>query len=210
MANNRIPGPLDSEGLAGQIKDGTLPLAASPSPGPIRATSSPCPVAEEVIINFGPNADKSAMTLPALNALREICAKACVPSVQITSTARTAADQARIMYEMIQARGVQYAKQLYGGGGQQVVEAYEEAEKKNLSADEIKAVMLARINEVGPNKVSRHVVGGDGKLCVFDIAPSSIPASLRAKFVKEAKTHARVKRFFGPPQDPAYHLEVEN
>lgn len=174
------------------------------------AVSSPCPAATEVIINYGPNADKSAMTLAALNVLREICAKACVASVQITSTARTATDQARVMYEMIQARGVKYVKQLYGSGGQQVVEAYEEAEKKNLSADDLKAIMLEKINEVGPSKVSRHVVGGDGKVCVFDIAPSSISASLRAKFVREAKAHPRVKRFFGPPQDPAYHLEVEN
>jgi hypothetical protein len=43
---------------------------------------------------------------------------------------------------------------------------------------------------------------------LFDIAPFSIPANLQEKFVRETK--AMVKRFFGPPQDPACHLEFGN
>ena len=52
---------------------------------------------------------------------------------------------------------------------------------------------------------------GDGKLCVFDVAPSSI-ASKEAKkrFTKEAKAHASVAKFLEPPADPAYHLEITN
>ena len=42
------------------------------------------------------------------------------------------------------------------------------------------------------------------------MAPSSIPANLQEKFMKEAKSHAKVKRFLEPPKDPAYHLEAEN
>lgn len=186
-------------------------MSSAPIPGPVSVTSSvKCPAAQEVVLNYGANADKAAMTITALNVLREICSRACISAVQITSTARTAQDQARIMYQMIQAKGVKYVKELYGSGGQQVVEAYEAAQKKKRSADDIKATMLNKINEVGPNNVSHHVVGNDGKLCVFDVAPSSIPANLQEKFMKEAKSHAKVKRFFGPSQDPAYHLEIEN
>ena len=211
MTTGKHPGPISQENMLGGIKDGTSPLSPAPIPGPVSATSSvKCPTVQEVVLNYGANADKAAMTITALNVLREICSRACIPSVQITSTARTAQDQARIMYQMIEAKGIKYVNTLYGSGGQQVVEAYEAAQKKKLSADEIKAAMLNKINEVGPNNVSHHVVGDDGKLCVFDVAPSSIPANLQEKFMKEAKSHAKVKRFFGPPKDPAYHLEIEN
>jgi hypothetical protein len=210
MTSGQIPGPLRPEKSPASIKDGTSVLAPSPKPVPIGSTADKCPAAEDVVIQYGANADKAAMTANALKVLREICAKACISSVQITSTARTAKDQARVMYEMIQSRGVEYVKKLYGSSGQQVVEAYEETQKKNLTAEEVKAAMLDKINEVGPRNVSHHVVGSDGKLCVFDVAPSSIPANLRDKFVKEAKANAKVKQFFEPPKDPAYHLEVEN
>ena len=111
---------------------------------------------------------------------------------------------------MIQSRGIKYVKKLYGSGGQRVLETDEEAKKKKLAADDVKAAMLDTINRFRADKVSHHIVGGDGKIMVSDVAPSSIPANLRKKFMKEAKAHAKVKRFFGPPQDPAYHLEVEN
>jgi len=151
------------------------------------------------------------MTEKAITTLKEICSKACISSVKVTSTARTAEDQARVMYDMIKAKGANYAKTLYGINGDKVVEVYETSEKNKLSAESTKKEMLAKINELGPRNISKHVVGDDGKICVFDIAPSSIVSNeAKKRFSKEAKAHPSVSKFFEPPADPAYHLEVTN
>ena len=115
------------------------------------------------------------------------------------------------MYEMIQSKGAKYAKALYGASGKKVVEVYEESEKSKLSAEETKAAMLQKINELGPSNVSHHVVSENSKICVFDVAPSSISdAEAKKRFVKEAKAHTNVVKFLEPPADPAYHLEVQS
>jgi hypothetical protein len=46
-----------------------------------------------------------------------------------------------------------------------------------------------------PPLLGLRQVGGDGKLCVFDVAPSSVGND--------------VVTFFAPPKDPAFHLEVK-
>lgn len=170
-----------------------------------------CPTADEVKITYDSNAKQSSMTEIALTTLKEICSNACIGSVKVTSTARTASDQARVMYEMIQSKGAKYSKDLYGAAGKKVVEVYEESEKNKLSAVETKAAMLEKINELGPSNVSHHVVSENSKICVFDVAPSSISdAEAKKRFVKEAKAHKSVVKFFEPPADPAYHLEVQS
>lgn len=170
-----------------------------------------CPTADEVVISYGPQADETAMTAKAIATLKEICSKACISSVMVTSTARTATDQARIMYDMIKDKGATYAKTLYAANGDKVVEVYENSEKKKLSADDTKKAMVAKINEVGPSNVSKHIVSDDGKLCVFDVAPSSITSNeAKKRFINEAKAHASVAKFLEPPEDPAYHLEITN
>ena len=170
-----------------------------------------CPSVDEVVISYDASAEEAAMTAKAISTLKEICSKACIPSVKVTSTARTAKDQARVMYDMIKAKGAKYAKTLYGANGDKVVEVYENSEKKKLSADDTKKEMLAKIDEVGPSNVSHHVVSDDGKICVFDIAPSSITSKeAKKRFTKEAKAHSSVAKFLEPPADPAYHLEITN
>lgn len=170
-----------------------------------------CPSAAEVVILYDASAKETAMTAKAITTLKEICSRACISSVKVTSTARTAKDQARIMYDMIKAKGAKYAKTLYGANGDKVVEVYEGAVKKKLSADDTKKEMLAKINELGPSNVSHHVVSDDGKICVFDIAPSSITSKeAKKRFTKEVKAHAGVAKFLEPPADPAYHLEILN
>ncbi len=168
-----------------------------------------CPTKDEVKIYYEAGADSNAMTDHALSVLKEICAKACISSVKVTSTARTVEDQARIMREMIAAKGTKYVKNLYGAGGQSVVAAYETATKKKLSESEVQKAMVGTINDVGPENVSNHITRKNGP-CVFDVAPSSISDSLKKQFVREVKANASVSRFFEPPKDPAYHLEIKN
>lgn len=165
-----------------------------------------CPTPEEVQIAYGPNARREAMTGTALTVLREICSAACVGSVTITSTAREVEDQARIMYGNIRRQGAAAVRSLYRASGQSVVRAYEEAVEAGLDEYGIRAAMAARIREVGPENVSRHIAQ-DG-VCEFDIAPSSVPAGARARFIAAVKDHRAVRHFLQPPRDPAYHLEV--
>jgi hypothetical protein len=189
-----------------QTKDAALTPTADKTPVALAVN---CPTPEEVKITYGANADKNAMTTLALSTLREICSKACLKSVEITSTARNVQDQARIMYDMIKSQGSDYVNDLYGEGGQKIVTVYEKSKKSKLSADETKQAMVDKMEELGPSKVSHHIVNADGKLCVFDVAPSSVGNNAAKKrFVKETKAHANVQTFFEPPQDPAYHLEV--
>lgn len=170
-----------------------------------------CPTAAEVKISYGANAEKSAMTETALSVLGEICSKACIWSVEITSTARQVKDQARIMYDMINSKGVAYVNDLYGAGGKKIVKVYEESLKNKLSADETKKAMADKMDEIGPSTVSHHIVSADGKICVFDVAPSSVgDKEAKKRFVKETKANTKVGTFFEPPSDPAFHLEVTN
>lgn len=215
MAGAHIPGPLETATKRAAIDEGTSARTASPLPGPIgsgEGAVQPETVAtDDVTISYDAGADRTAMTTRAITVLKEICARAGVASVRVTSTARTATDQARIMHDMIKTKGVKYAKTLYGSNGDKVVDTYVEAEKKKLSAEDAKTAMRDKIVELGPYNVSHHVVGDDGKLCVFDVAPSSISAAdAKLRFVREAKAHAGVSKFLGPPDDPAYHLEILN
>ncbi len=165
-----------------------------------------CPTPKEVQIDYGPNARRDAMTELALRVLREICSNACIRSVIITSTARAVEDQARIMYGNIRRQGSATVRSLYRAPGQSVVSAYEDAARAGLDEIGIRAAMAARIREVGPENVSRHIAQ-DG-ICVFDVAPSSIPSGARARFVAAAQAHESVRHFLQPPRDPAYHLEI--
>jgi hypothetical protein len=140
---------------------------------------------------------------PAEKVLTEILSAAGLVTAQVTSVTRTPAEQARVMYENCKALGVAHNKTLYGPAGDQVVQAYADNESK--PRDAVIALMLAKIHEVGPARVSMHISESH---YVFDVAPSSIPEASRPKFVNAIHAHAAVSKLIAPPVDPAYHLEI--
>ena len=111
----------------GQQKTAPLTDKSDTKPAEIEVK---CPSADEVVISYDASADEGAMTAAAISALKEICSKACINSVKVTSTARSAKDQARIMYDMIEARGVAFVKNLYAASGDKVVDVYADSKKK--------------------------------------------------------------------------------
>lgn len=160
------------------------------------------------IINFlNPSRDACNISAYSRAVLKDRMANAGISQITITSTARTVADQARIMHENIERHGVEHQKALYGSYGDQVIDEYAALVAKGLSRAGIIAGMTAKVNALGPERVSRHAAD-PRKLNVVDIAPSSINLALRKKF--EAAVHAdqRVSKFITPPGDPAYHLEI--
>jgi hypothetical protein len=158
-----------------------------------------------ITITYGANADKSAVAASCEIVIKELVAQAGDTSCTITSTVRTPEDQARAMYTNLENLGVESQKALYGNAGDKVIDVYVASSAASKTADQIKADMVAKINELGPSNVSKHC-GDSSTLCVVDIDPGSI--THKAKFIEEVDKDSRVSKFLQPPADPAYHLEI--
>ncbi|MCA9903671.1 MAG: transglycosylase SLT domain-containing protein [Anaerolineae bacterium] len=158
-----------------------------------------------VEIRFATNARSESVTSYSMGVLKEIVAAAGLKSALISSTSRTPADQARIMYNNLEKYGVEHQKRLYGRSGDSVIDVYAKSRAAGKTSDQIKADMETKIKEVGPTNVSRHT-GDPNVLNVFDVAPSSITD--KVAFEKAVKADTRVTKFLTPPQDPGYHLEI--
>ncbi|TLX50430.1 hypothetical protein CWC31_12340 [Pseudoalteromonas ruthenica] len=160
------------------------------------------------IIQFiNPSRDSAKVSTHSRIVLQEIMTAAGISQVTITSTARTAADQARIMYENITRHGVAHQKRLYGSYGDKIIDEYDLLERKGKTKAEIVAGMTQKIISVGPRNVSRHA-GDPSALNVVDIALSSIGLARKQQFENAVKADSRVSKFLTPPKDPAYHLEI--
>jgi len=157
------------------------------------------------VITYGENADKSAVASSCETIIKEIVSKAGDKRCTITSTARSPEDQARAMYNNLESEGVEAQKRLYAPAGDKVIDVYVASKTEKKTADQIRADMVSKINELGPSTVSKHCADST-KLCVVDIAPTSI--TNKTKFIEEVKKDNRVSKFLEPPDDPAYHLEI--
>jgi hypothetical protein len=156
-------------------------------------------------IVFGPNAKSSDVTPYSLGVLRDIMGAANVAKLVISSTQRSPADQARVMFNNLETQGVEAQRKLYKPPGQAVIDVFVAGKAANESSDAIKAEMTAKIIALGPTNVSHHAA--DPKILnVFDVAPSSV-ANVDA-FQTAAKSDARVSKFLTPPNDPGLHLEI--
>ena len=168
-----------------------------------------------VITFLNPARDANTVSPYSKKVLDEILKKAGIAQVTITSSARTAQDQARIMYENITRHGVAHQKRLYGSYGDKVIDEYaslherkiSEMESRSKSQADIISGMSAKITSLGPGNVSKHAADPK-KLNVVDIAPSSINLALRKKFEAAVNSDSRVSKFLTPPGDPAYHIEI--
>jgi hypothetical protein len=145
----------------------------------------------------------------AQTVLLDIMRLAGIESVLITSTTRTPADQARIMYDNLEAHGVDAQKMLYKAPGQAVIDVYAHCRAQGMGADQTKAEMVRKILEIGPQMISHHCTEDTTKRSIFDVAPSSIPEEARRKFENLVAAHGNVDKFLMPPRDPAYHIEVD-
>ncbi|HKP72215.1 MAG TPA: hypothetical protein VJT82_04710, partial [Pyrinomonadaceae bacterium] len=103
-------------------------------------------------INFGANANQSVVSAHTLGVLNEILTTANLSSCIITSTSRTPADQARIMYNNIVKDGVAKQKKLYAAAGDLVIDEYVKAKNAGETKTQIMALMEAKIRAIGPEK----------------------------------------------------------
>ena len=161
-----------------------------------------------VNIAFGQNAKTAAFTPFSRKVLSEIMRKAGVPGALITSTQRSPQDQARAMFQNLEAKGVASQKALYGPNGDLVIDVFAAGKAAGKTAAQIQADMTKKIIGLGPSNVSHHAA--DPKvLNVFDVAPTSIPAARQAAFKAALRADPRVKKFLEPSDgDPAFHIEI--
>ena len=160
---------------------------------------------EPVTIDFGPNTNPNDVTAFSRSVLADILRASGLKRAVISSTSRSPAAQARVMYNNIVSKGVAAQKSLYGPFGDQVIDVYVASHAAGKSPDQIKADMEAKIIALGPTNVSHHAADPN-VLNVFDVAPTSI--ANRAAFEQAVRADARVKKFLVPPSDPGYHLEI--
>lgn len=135
--------------------------------------------------------------------LKEILVSAGLSTARVTSVSRTPAEQARIMYENCVRHGAAYNKTMYAKSGDTVIGVYENNWGKPRTT--VIQLMLAKIQEVGPSRVSSHI---SDTHYTFDVAPSSIPVQARPRFVEAIRGHKAVSKLIAPPIDPAYHIEI--
>src|SRR5215210_9481181 len=107
-------------------------------------------------IKFGPHANQAVVSVFTIGVLTDILNAAGLTSCLITSTSRTPADQARIMFTNIVNKGVASQKALYAAAGDAVIDEFVKAKNAGKPKDQIIAAMEAKIKALGPSKVSHH------------------------------------------------------
>jgi hypothetical protein len=181
--------------------DAPKPSSSTNNAATTRAQSSNVPA-----LGFGDNAKSADVTEYTLGVLADVLKSAGLSSALVSSTSRTPADQARIMYNNLEKHGVEAQKNLYADPGDKVIDVYVRSKAAGKTADRIKLDMETKIRDLGPTNVSKHTAD-PRVLNVVDIAPSSLKD--RRAFELAVKADGRVKRFLTPADsDPAYHLEI--
>ena len=159
-------------------------------------TATPTPASEPVV-------NGTALPVAAAKVLKEILKSSGLLRATVTSVSRTPAEQARVMYENCVSKGAEFNKKMYAAAGDKVVEVYVANKDKPRSI--VIELMLAKIREIGPGKVSKHI---SDTHYTFDVAPSSIPPAKHAEFLAAINSHKAVSKVIPPPTDPAFHIEV--
>lgn len=154
----------------------------------------------KVVIKFGANADQASVSEKSLNILREVGEQTKNYLLTITSTARDPYNQARVMYINIVKNGMKQQRNTYKQPGQEVLDAYESAQKKGKDKAGIIKEMEDKIKEIGPSKVSRHC--GDPKVVnVFDVHQGmSNPKDFKKTITPKIATLL--------DENGCYHLEI--
>jgi len=175
-----------------------------------------------ITINLGSKVKQSHVTDYSAKVISDNLNSSNNSSAKVTSGYRDPVNQARVMFNNIENKGVLSQKILYGASGDKVIDTYSEAKEYNyqaihvneildadflpiLSNGNIKTLMTNKIKEVGPSNVSKHS-SDPNTYNVIDISPKSL--SNGSSFGNKVKADTRVEKVITPPKDPAYHIEI--
>ena len=175
-------------------------------------------MSSKVIFGALPAEDVSVVATSTTEIIRRAAEASKNPEVRITSTIRTPADQARIMFGNLEAGN----RINYAAPGREVVAIYDTGKKAREAASVIKQKMTTRIEQLAREGllVSRHCVPVDmyEKCNIVDVS-KYIPNP--RDFVKSLLTERRVKKIITPfssiyndsrvlidANEPAIHSEI--
>ncbi|HET7301875.1 MAG TPA: dockerin type I domain-containing protein [Candidatus Saccharimonadales bacterium] len=171
----------------------------------------------DVTLNYGANANASVVSSKLVDILKDGLRAAGQPQATITSTARSATDQARAMFNNLVnpahtvAQNIASQKALYAAAGDSVIDTFAaDAQGKTLAqinadAASIKQDMVDKINEVGCINVSHHCAD-PSKISVVDVGKSSFNATNTTLF--KDSVVPRVSKYFDEPKNNCYHFEL--
>lgn len=154
----------------------------------------------EVNISFGANANSSSISEYTKDILRRVGAATENYQIDITSTARSPYDQARIMYNNI-VRDINEQRRIYRQPGQEVIDVYESESNLGRTREQIITAMKNKIVELGPSTVSHHCADSN-VINVFDIAISTLTNA--EQFLTNIKTEADKVLV----ENRCYHIEI--
>ena len=125
-------------------------------------------------ISFASGIDSSVVSSYSKSVIKQMLANSGLKKATITSTIRTPAHQANIMYENCVANGAQSQLKLYASAGDQVINVYIAGKNAGYSKATILSNMTKKINNLWPTRVSLHCVpeAQYKKLNVIDIGAS--------------------------------------
>ncbi|WP_324172048.1 hypothetical protein [Sulfurimonas sp.] len=160
----------------------------------------------EVKILFDKNKDKNKITEHSIQVLKNIGKEIKLKTIYVTSMERTAGEQLEAMFSLIKSRGVKTAYKLYGKAGDKVIKAYENKDLKNDL--ERKSAMLKQIEKESP---SSHM-NNDASKQIIDISETRMPKDKKSLFKDAVENNKDIdnNKFFTPPKDPAFHIEIIN
>lgn len=145
--------------------------------------------------------------------LHEILTSAKLHSAKVTSTTRTAAEQAEVMFHYVNKKGYDAAIDLYGPHGDAIIrvcKASYEKHERCVDADLESMVTETRVQikilEAQGDKRTELMHTSDTHYTI-DIDPKSITDG--PAFEAAVQKHPKVSRFLKPPLDRnSYHLEI--
>lgn len=160
-------------------------------------------------IRFAATATVSDVSEHSKRVLLAVLTESGCDSCTITSTTRTPAQQALVMWKNCELYGVKAQRELYGPVGDLIIDEYQRKNATGLARPAILAAMEAVIRAVGPAKVSLHCAD-PAALNVIDIAPSSVAKPIMfLAALASARDKGMVSRFLTPAnRDPAIHVEI--
>lgn len=158
----------------------------------------------DVQLAFGANANRETITPYTDQVLKRLLRYSGEASALITSTYRSAHDQARAMYDDLESPPATPYKH-----GKKVIDEYDRLKSASATRDETIAGMEAVIVDIGAEKISHHC-GDYQRLGVVDIAPSSIQNATR--FIATVSAERAINHFRCPwckaYDADAYHVEI--
>lgn len=141
--------------------------------------------------------------------LKDTLSSIGIPTLTLSSTFRTPAQQARAMFNNAEALGPDSQKKLYGPAGDKVIDVYILKKAYKYGPADTIAAMEKEIIKQGPSNVSAHCTSDPDKILAFDIPPAQIPAAKKSIFENAMKKIT--SKFLIPgvtTGEPVYHAEI--